>query len=228
MTSLSSASLPLRGAAAAGDPATDEAVVNDILAGDQMRFEILMRRHNTRLFRTARSILRDDAEAEDAVQQAYLSAYEHLGDFDGRAQFSTWLTRIAVHESLRRRDRQGRLRPLEAVPEPSQEPMADPDPERRTATRQLRKVLEKLVDGLPESYRVVFMLRDVQELSTRETAEVLDVSEEAVRVRLHRARQAIRDAMDTRTSTAIGELFGFAGERCERIVRAVFAALESV
>ena len=210
------------GAALAQDPAPDERVVDEVLAGDPARFEVLMRRHNTRLFRTARAILRDDAEAEDAVQQAYLSAYEHLAQFDGRARVSTWLQRITVNEALRRRGRQRRLLDLEPAADPAD---PAPSPEVRAAEGELRGLLERVVDELPESYRVVFVLRDVQELSTRETAECLEMSEEAVRVRLHRARRALRDALEAKSDAIVGDLFGFAGERCDRIVQRVLAQI---
>lgn len=209
--------LAMMGPAAADDPASDEEVVRQVLAGDAARFEVLMRRHNQRLFRAARAILRDDAEAEDAVQQAYLSAYAKLASFRGEARFATWLTRIAVHEALRRVRKRPPLADLEVV-----EPVdVITSPEDATADRELRALLEGAVDALPESYRVVFVLRDVEEMSTRETADALELSEEAVRVRLHRARHALREWLYERADRLAGEAFHFAGERCDRIVRCV-------
>lgn len=212
----------------ANDPASDERVIEEVLDGQAGRFEVLMRRYNQRLFRAARAILRDDAEAEDAVQQAYLSAYSKLDQFAGRARFSTWLTRIAVHEALRRRRKQGRLADLEAVPEPAAgEGMAPAHrtPEQQASDGELRLLLEEAIDGLPESYRVVFVMRDVQEMSTRETADCLGLSEEAVRVRLHRARKALREWLYERADTASADAFSFAGERCHRIVAYVLARI---
>jgi RNA polymerase sigma-70 factor, ECF subfamily len=142
----------LRGPEAALDPAPDEAVVRDVVAGDAARFEILMRRHNQRLFRTARSILRDDAEAEDAVQQAYLAAYLHLGEFRGEASFSTWMTRITVREALRRLRQNGRHGDLHLVDEEHEADMtATRSPEDDTADRELRAVLERGIDALPRA-----------------------------------------------------------------------------
>lgn len=215
-----------RGPEAALDPAPDEVVVEDVRRGDAARFEILMRRHNQRLFRTARAILRDDAEAEDAVQQAYVAAFAKLDQFRGDARFSTWLTRIVVHESLRRLRRHGRLTDLALVEEGPE--LATPlgqTPEEHAAGGELREMLENAIDALPESYRVVFVMRDVEEMSTTETAHCLELTEEAVRVRLHRARRALREWLYERADALTAEAFRFAGTRCDRIVRAVLARI---
>lgn len=220
----------LRGPDAALDPASDEVVVDEIRAGDASRFEILMRRHNQRLFRTARAILRDDAEAEDAVQQAYLAAYDRLHQFRGDARFSTWLTRIAVHEALRRARKQGRLADLDVLEGGARDDTLLPpvrSPEDAAADGELRAVLEEAIDALPESYRVIFVLREVEELSTRETADCLQMTEEAVRVRLHRARKALREWLYERADRLAGEAFHFAGERCDRIVQHVMERVAS-
>jgi RNA polymerase sigma-70 factor (ECF subfamily) len=210
----------MKGPAAALDPASDEAVVREVRAGDAARFEILMRRHNQRLFRTARAILRNDAEAEDVVQQAYLSAFAKLEQFRGDARFSTWLTRIAVYEALKRMRKQGRLSDLDVVEAADDSRLSAPSrtPEDHAAGGELRALLEEAIDTLPESYRVVFVMRDVEELDTRETAECLELSEEAVRVRLHRARKALREWLYERADTLAADAFHFAGERCDRIV----------
>ncbi len=217
----------MAGPAAALDPASDEAVVREVCAGEVARFEILMRRHNQRLFRTARAILRDDAEAEDVVQQAYLAAYAKLDQFRGDARFSTWLTRIAVHEALRRMRKHGRLSDLDVVTAADDAAMNAParSPEDDASGGELRALLEEAIDALPESYRVVFVMRDVEELDTRETAECLSLSEEAVRVRLHRARKALREWLYERADTLTADAFGFAGERCDRIVAFVLARI---
>jgi len=212
-----------RGPELAADSATDASVVTEVLGGRPERFEVLMRRYNERLFRVARAILREDAEAEDAVQQAYLSAYEHLAGFDGRATFGAWLTRITVNEALKRRRRQARARPMAVVPETP--PAGAAEPERAADRARLRGLLERTVDTLPDTYRLVFVLRDVQELSTREAAASLDISEEAVRVRLHRARRALREAIELETDGMLPDLFGFAGERCDRMVRRFLGAV---
>jgi RNA polymerase sigma-70 factor (ECF subfamily) len=209
---------------------TDEAVVARVRGGDQALFEILMRRYNQRLFRAARAILRDDAEAEDAVQQAYLSAYGHLDQFAGTARFSTWLTRIAIREALgrlRTRKRRGEVEFDGAAEESMMKDAPDDNPEAQTQRRELTGVLESAVDGLPEIYRVVFMMREVEQLSTLETAEVLELSEEAVKVRLHRARAMLRDGLFAKVDRSLQATFPFLGARCDRIVAAVLAKLRA-
>lgn len=205
------------------DSASDAEIIELILAGATDRFELLLRRHNQRLFRVARSILRDDAEAEDAVQQAYLAAFTALTQLSDRQRFAAWMTRITVREALGRRGRPVTLAVvdvLETVHEPPPR-----GPEERAASQQLRDVLEAAIDSLPDSYRAVLVMRDVQELSTRETADALDVSEESVRVRLHRARRALRVVLEERSGVALADVFAFAGRRCDRISAAVMTAL---
>ena len=205
----------------------DEEVVARVRAGDTAVFEILMRRYNQRLFRAARAILRDDADAEDAVQQAYLAAYAHLDQFAGTARFSTWLTRIAIREALgklRTRKRRGEVE-LDGAEETMMKDQPDDSPEQYAARRELTGILEGAVDALPEIYRVVFMLREVEQLSTSEAAEVLELSEEAVKVRLHRARAMLRDGLFERVDQSLGQTFPFLGARCDRIVAAVMARL---
>ena len=168
---------------------TDEDVVSRVLAGDTPLFEVLMRRHNERVYRVARAILRDDREAEDVMQEAYVNAYAHLAQFDGRARFSTWLTKIAVYEALRRAKRSRRYEPLDDRAEDILMPVTpSPDPEHQAFGGELRTLIEAAVDSLGDGYREVFMLRQVQGLSTAETAESLGVSEEVVKTRLSRAR----------------------------------------
>lgn len=196
--------------------------------GDTAAFEALMRRHNRTLFRTARAILRDDADAEDAVQQAYLAAYAHLDQFAGAARFSTWLTRIAIREALgklRTRRRRGEVEFDTQHEETMMKDQPDETPESYANRRELQGILESAVDGLPEIYRVVFMMREVEQLSTSECAEVLELSEEAVKVRLHRARAMLRDGLFAKVDKSLGGTFPFLGARCDRIVAAVMAKL---
>jgi RNA polymerase sigma-70 factor (ECF subfamily) len=206
---------------------TDIEVVRRVVAGDRASFEILMRRHNTRVWRAIRSILRDDAEAEDAMQQAWLSAYQHLPQFQGGSAFSTWLTRIALNEALARLRRRNPLALAAELEEEAMESTTPPalDPERRAAGRQLVALLEEAIDALPVNHRTVIMLREVEGLSTAETAEAMGVSDEVVKVRLHRAKAALRDALYERTGEAAGEAFTFLAPRCNRMVAAVFARL---
>jgi len=215
------------------DELTDEAVVARVCAGETALFEILMRRYNQRLFRAARAILRNGAEAEDAVQQAYISAYEHLHQFAGAARFSTWLTRIAIHAAFARGRALGRRGEIEWDERQQEEIMSKLDarvapPEELAAHRELAALLERIVDDLPERYRLVFMMREVQQLSTAETAECLEVSTEVVKVRLHRAKAMLREAMAARVDDAAVETFAFLGERCDRIVRRVLAQLSAM
>jgi RNA polymerase sigma-70 factor, ECF subfamily len=200
---------------------TDEQVIERVREGETALFEVIMRRHNQRLFRTARAILRNDSEAEDAVQQAYLSAYSHLDQFAGDARFSTWLTRIAVNEALRR----GRKRDRLAEVDLGEEGVVMSTPEDQTARHELTGLLEAAIDHLPETYRVVIMLREVQELSTAETAECLSLSEEAVKVRLHRAKLLLRESMAERMEAKAPDAFSFLGARCDRMVAMVMAAI---
>ena len=206
---------------------SDEDVVARVRGGDTAVFEILMRRYNQRLFRAARAILRDDADAEDAVQGAYLAAYTHLDQFAGAARFSTWLTRIAVREALgklRTRRRRGEV-DLEGKEEMLMSDETDDSPEKHAARRELAGVLESAVDALPEIYRIVFMMREIEQLSTQETADVLELSEEAVKVRLHRARAMLREGLFAKVDRSLASTFPFMDERCDRIVAAVMAKL---
>lgn len=210
---------------------TDEEVVERVLAGQTACFEILMRRYNQRLYRVARSIVGDAAEAEDIMQEAYVRAYLHLGQFDGRARFATWLTRIAVHEALARLRHRRRVVEIDAVAESSEHPMIPPSntpgPEQEMLTRTLGVILEAAINQLPAAYRSVFLLREMEEMSTAETAECLGLSEEAVKVRLHRARARLRKAITAQTRAATAAAFQFNGARCDRVVAAVFARLAS-
>ena len=206
---------------------TDEEVVSRVIGGDTPLFEVLMRRHNERVYRAARAILRDDKEAEDVMQEAYVNAYTHLAQFDGRAKFSTWLTKIAVYEALARARRQGRYRPLEdSSLETFMPTTSSPDPERQAFGRELGALIESAVDQLGDGYREVFMLRQVEGMSTAETAEALGISEDLVKTRFSRARHALqRDLLD-RTGAAAATAFTFGLARCDRVVDAVMARID--
>jgi RNA polymerase sigma-70 factor (ECF subfamily) len=180
-------------------------------------------------------VVRDDAEAEDVMQQAYVNAYTHLAQFADRARFSTWLTRIALHEALARARRRSRFTEIPKVTDQAEAAgqtradslaAAGPDPEQQLSRCELREALEAALAGLPPIYRTTFVLRDVDELSTAETAECLGVSEDTVKTRLHRARALLRDALFEQAGLAARDAFPFPAPRCDRMVGAVLAQLE--
>ena len=205
----------------------DLRLVERVLDGERDCFAPLMRRYNQRVYRAVRAIVRDDHEAEDVTQQAYVLAYRKLAQFRGQARFGTWLTRIAVHEALSRRRVRTRRGDV-ALIEPDHQSVADsgPSPEEAAARRELAHLLESHVDALPEAYRTVFVLREVEELDTAETAECLNLSPEAVRVRLHRARHLLQSSLTEAVGLAAPDAFRFDGERCDRIVAGVMAQIE--
>jgi RNA polymerase sigma-70 factor (ECF subfamily) len=207
---------------------TDAEVVDRVRRGETALFEILMRRHNQRVYRVARAVVKDEAEAEDVMQQAYINAFVHLKQFEDRSQFSTWLTRIALHEALSRRRTRRPEQPVGGLadgesPGDDMESLSSsqPDPERQAYAAELGRILEAAVDALPENYRAVFMLREIEGLSTTETASGLDLGEEAVKTRLHRARAMVRRTITDRLGSAASEAFQFHAVRCDRVVAGV-------
>jgi RNA polymerase sigma-70 factor (ECF subfamily) len=205
----------------------DEEIARRVVAGEAELFELLLRRYNQRLYRVVRGIVNDDAEAEDVLQDAWVRAFAHLASFRGEARFSTWVARIAAHEAFARSKRNRRFVGLEPEAEDSLRASELADPERATASLELRRVLERVVAAMPPGYRSVFMLREVEGLSTAETAACLELSEEAVKVRLHRAKVRLRADLDTSLGETAATLFGFDGLRCDRIVAAVMGRLAS-
>jgi len=217
----------LAGESARNHPLADAEVVKRVLAGDTALFEVLMRRHNGRIYRAVRSIVRDDVETEDVMQQAYVSAYAHLDQFAGAASVATWLTKIAVNEALARVRTRGRFVAVDPSAQ-DERPMSElSNPERRMASRELGGLLESAIDRLPEGYRSVFVLREVEGLSTAETAECLALTQELVKVRLHRAKARLRDDIFARVGSTAGELFQFQAPRCDRVVAAVFDRIDA-
>lgn len=214
----------------------DGSLVALALQRDEAAFRLIMQRHNRRLYRVARSVLGDDCEAEDVVQEAYVNAFTHLADFRGDARLSTWLTRIALNEALGRL-RQRRptvdLKDIETINEQGEArviflPSArqDSDPEASAARAEVRRLLERAVDDLPDPFRLVFVLRDVEEMSTEETASHLGLRPETVKTRLHRARRLLRQALNDTLAAALIDTFPFAGARCARISEAVLEQLD--
>ena len=203
---------------------------------DHAAFEALMRRHNGKLFRVARAILRDDGEAEDALQDAYVDAYRHIGDFRGGSQLVTWLTRIVINHSLMRLRRQKRDRvvvPIDRrgddreLPEIDVRDRRSESPSDALLRGEIRRILERRIDELPVAFRTVFVMRDVEDMTVQETADCLSIPSATVRTRLFRARALLRQALERDIDTATLDVFGFAGARCDRIVAAVLRRLQS-
>ena len=211
--------------------APESELVTRAAAGDGATFEVLMRRHNQLLFRTAYSILKSEADAEDVVQESYLRAWRALGSFRAESRLSTWLVRIVTNEAL------GRLRrtnphviPLEiALTSPDSATQAaltsasDQDPEQSAVRAQARRLMEARIDLLPDVYRTVFMLRAVEEMSVAEVAQALEIPEATVRTRFFRARGLLRKGLTNQMDAALGEVFAFDGARCDRLVANVLA-----
>jgi RNA polymerase sigma-70 factor (ECF subfamily) len=214
------------------DPVTDEDLIHRIRRGETALYEIVMRRYNQRIYRVARTILRNDAEAEDVMQEAYVRAYEHLSEFAGKAKFATWLTKIAVYEALarlRRREMAGAPKSISDVNSHIMNRVMteERDPERQAYDHELRSVLEHAIDALPENYRSVFLLRVVEGLDVNETATALDIGEEAVKTRLHRGRALLRKELERRAGIAAPQLFPFHLSRCDRVVEGVMRRINA-
>ncbi len=211
---------------------SDEEIVSGILDGDIELFAIIMRRYNTRLYRVAFCILRDDLEAEDVMEDAYVRAYQHLNQFAGRAKFATWLTRICVNEALMRKRRRTRHPTLELDNEKNglleNLTSASPNPEQRLSQEELRALLEEAILALPDNYRTVVMMCDVQEMNVAETAECLGISESNVKIRLYRARAALRRELSRLLPDRPPQTFSFQAERCARLVFCVLRRLRNL
>lgn len=202
-------------------PLDDAQVIARVRDGDLALFEVLMRRYNQRAFRVVRSIVSSDAEAEDVTQEAWLAAYRHLHQFEGRAAFSTWLTRIAIRRAMAHTRRGRGMQSLDELDVPLEQD--GPAPDHEVQRQQLGRFLEHAIDELPPGYRLVIMLRDVEQMPTAEAAEAAGVTEQNLRVRLHRARAALRRLILDELDDAESEVFAFAGARCDRMVASVLA-----
>ncbi|MGB3811239.1 MAG: RNA polymerase sigma factor [Parvibaculum sp.] len=210
----------------------DASLVAALRHGDKRAFELIMRRYNQRLFRVARSILRNETEAEDAVQESWLRAFTHLERLQDPARLGSWLARIAANEALDRLRRRGPPVPQnfdeanerESAPG-ANPPFPTPDAEKRRS--EARALIERAVDGLPENFRIVFVLRSIEELSVEETARVLDIPADTVKTRLHRANKLLREELKDALDAALPDAFGFDGARCDRIVANVLSRLQT-
>jgi RNA polymerase sigma-70 factor (ECF subfamily) len=210
----------------------DVSIAHRVATGDHVAFERLMRRYNRRLYRLARAVLKDPAEADDVLQDAYLSAYRSLRQFRGDASLSTWLSRLVLNECsgrLRRNNRRQNVIPMvSSTNRPEVDTVAAQDselPDKATGRAQIRDLLEHKLDELPEPFRVVFVLRSVEELSVQETASTLDIPEDTVRSRHFRARSLLREALAQEIDLAERDLFEFGGGRCDGVIARVLARL---
>ncbi len=203
----------------------DEEIVRRVVAGERELFELLLRRYNQRIYRTVRAVLRNGDDAEDVMQQAYVSAYRYLHQFEGRSAFATWLTKIALREAAARNKKTVAF--LHLVPELGGDdtmndfPEPGPDPEARAVAADLMQHVEVEVAALPEAYRSVLLLREVEGLSTEETAACLEISTDVVKTRLHRARTMLREALYRRAGLGLQSIFTFGAQRCDRVVARV-------
>lgn len=218
----------------------DTELINLAAAGDITAFDALMRHHNQRLYRVARSVLHNEADAEEAVQEAWWKAYNHLKDFRAEAKPATWLTRIALNEALmlRRRNKthdaiiqsayqDQQAQDIMPMDELSPASAAFTQPDQQAWRAELRRLVEQGIDALPDIYRSVFMLRGVEGMSTSEAAAVLDLPEATIRVRYMRARRLLQDALSRDIDQHTKDAFSFAGERCDRIVAGVHARIKA-
>lgn len=216
------------------DPWMDDAeLARRIADHDEAAFESVMRRHNGALYRVARAILKNNADAEDVLQESYLAAYRHMAEFRAEAKLSTWLTRIVVNQALARRRSLQRarivvpFRPPHAEERVAEQPIEGADsaesPENSTSRAEIRSLLERKIEDLPVAFRAVFVLREVDELSGAETAECLSITEATVRSRLFRARGLLRESLSRELDMATADVFHFGGEHCDRIVAGVLA-----
>jgi RNA polymerase sigma factor (sigma-70 family) len=217
------------------DTALDDlSLAERVARSDRAAFELMMRRYNRRLYRLARAALRDDTEAKDALQDAYLCAYRSIGQFRGEAALSTWLSRLVLNECSARSRRSLRREKIVSIlsADPSMDtftkvPDASESPDHGAARLQIREVLERKVSDLPEALRLVFVLRSIEELSVEETAATLAISQEAVRTRHLRAKSMLREALARDIDLAQGDIFEFGGRCCDRVVAAVLASIEA-
>lgn len=221
-------------ASSAAQPRDDLALAQRIAAGDRMAFEALMRQHNRRLFRLARATLRDDAEAEDALQDAYIAAYRSIAQFRGDAALGTWLSRLVLNACLARMRRAARRDNVIPITSGVQDLDADTimnadaeRPDEAAARTEMRRLIERKIDALPETFRVVFVLRSVEEMTVAETAECLGIPDATVRSRHFRAKSLLREALAQEIDLAERDVFEFGGAHCDRIVASVLAEIGS-
>jgi len=219
---------------AAGLETSDEELVERVRRGDRLAFELLMRRNNRRVYRAVRAVLREGADVEEVMQQTYTLAFSRLDQFQGNARWSTWVCRIAFNEALARLRQRGRFVSIDARQDagegtaPDSWRTATPDPERQVRARELGRLVEETIDGLPDIYRSVMIFREIEGLTTLETAAILAVEENVVKTRLHRARALLRDGIERRIGQQVDEAYAFEARRCDRVVTAVLSRLPQI
>jgi RNA polymerase sigma-70 factor (ECF subfamily) len=209
----------------------DNELVEVARSGDAAVFRTIMQRHNRRLYRVARGILGDDVDTEDVVQETYVKAFENLAGFRGESSLATWLTRIAINEALgrkRKRRPTADLRKVDMLDEQGEVRVLifpgtriDSNPESEASRAEIRRLLERAVDDLPDSFRIVFVMREIEQMNVEETASQLDIPPETVKTRLHRARRMLREALQEKLGSSLQDTYAFDGERCERMTHAV-------
>lgn len=226
----------LNPAQSTADTTSDAELSQRMAAGDTVTLERVMRRYNQSLYRAARSILKNEQEAEEAVQDAYLKGYRNISQFHGQAKLSTWLTRIVINEALirqRKHQRRAAIIPIDvdaAVDSPTAEDASMPNttsasPEQDAERAEVRRLIERNIDKLPDAFRCVFVLRALEEMTVEETASCLGIAEATVRSRYFRARGLMRESIAHEIDLNHGDAFSFAGARCDRIVAGVLARL---
>jgi RNA polymerase sigma-70 factor (ECF subfamily) len=229
--------MPPQPLAAQGPDPADEDLLSLVRRGDAAAFRSIIKGNNQRLFRLARGVLGDDAEAEDVVQETYLRAFTHLDQFKGSSSLSTWLARIAINEALGRRRRKRAMTGLAELSHAEHEDgragvipflltHAEPsDPEHAVARAEIRRLLERAIDALPAAFRIVFVLREIEQMSVEETARCLGIPAETVKTRLHRAKAKLRRGLDEQLAAGLADIFPFAGARCDRLTAAILRRL---
>src|SRR5512140_1932164 len=208
----------------------DETVIGRVKQGETALFEIVMRRYNQRLYRIIRSILGSDTDVEDVIQDAYIKAFGHLDQFEGRSTFATWLTKIAVYEAMARARKGRRFQPLEVTMGDDENHVVElrstlPDPEQNASQQELKRLIEEAVDHLPDTFREVFVMREIEQMSQAETAECLGMKEETVKTRLHRARRLIESHLLARAGQGLRSAYTFGNDRCTRVVTTVLGRI---
>lgn len=200
---------------------TESALISQVINGDKLKYELLIRKYNQRLYRVAKSILWNEEEVEDAMQEAYIKAYQQLSKFEKRSAFSTWLTRILINECLMKKRKLKRM--AEEDLGSANQPLDTMTPEKTTVNKELKGLLERAIAGLPEKYRLIFIMREVENISASEVRKVLGISDTNVKVRLSRAKEMLRDSLIT--TYPVNELLDFHLTRCDRIVKNVFSKI---